>query len=78
MDENNCSIDELKGNAVSGENKSSKGIENEAFTDYMVMMALKYFSKMSYFQYDRLSYIQHYLYSISYFRMIPMLSIQAQ
>ena len=48
MDENNRSNDELKGNAVFEENKSSKGIENEAFTDNMVMMALKYVSKMFY------------------------------
>ena len=46
MDENNRSNDELKGNAVFEENESSKGVENEAFTDYMVMMALNYFSKM--------------------------------
>ena len=54
MDENNHSNDELKGNAVSEENKSSKGIENEAFTYNMVMMALKYFSNMLNFnfQYD--------------------------
>jgi len=44
MDENNRSNDELKGNDVSQENKSSKGIENGAFTDYKVMMVLKYFS----------------------------------
>ena len=48
MDENTRSNDELKGNAVYEENKSSKGIENEAFTDNMVMMALKYYSNMFY------------------------------
>ena len=43
MDENNRSNDEFKGNVLSEENKSSKGIENEAFTDCMVMMGVKYF-----------------------------------
>ena len=80
MDENDRSNDELKENVVSEEKKSSKGIENEAFTDYMVMMVLKYFSNIFYtdFQYDWLSYIRHYLYSISYFRMYPILSIQVK
>ena len=40
MDENNRSNHELKENAVSEENKSSKGIENAAFTDNMVMMRM--------------------------------------
>ena len=48
MDENNRSNDELKGNAVNEENKSSKGIKNEAFTDHMVMMVLNYFSIIFY------------------------------
>ena len=48
MDENSHSNDEPKGNAVSEENKSSKGMENDAFTDYMVMMVLKYFSNVFY------------------------------
>ena len=42
MDENNRSNDELKGNAVFEENKPSRGIENKAFTDCMVMMGVKY------------------------------------
>ena len=42
MDENTRSNDELKGNAVSEENKPSRGIENKAFTDCMVMMGVKY------------------------------------